>query len=134
MFVHKNIANMYSTRHTQEQCNIIYMMYKTKQYYLCTVHEIFKRSMQQCYIDVNRSHSENYIIYAMYKTRLYYQCNVQCTRQNYIIYAMYKKYSVNGIKVLMYLFCLYGRQSCSQQMKTFWKLCLRMMTLMKETC
>lgn len=56
--------------------------------------------MQQCYIDVNRSHSENYIIYAMYKTRLYYQCNVQCTRQNYIIYAMYKKYSANDIKVL----------------------------------
>lgn len=99
-------------------------------------------SMQQFYIDVNKSHSEDNIIYAVYKTKLYYLCNVQdkivlsmqFTRQNCIIYAMYKKYSVNDIKVLMYLFCLFDRQSCSQQMKTFWKLCLRMMTLMKETC
>lgn len=64
-------------------------------------------SMQQCYIDVYKSHLENDTIY-----------------------AMYKKYSGGNLHVLS----LYGRQSCSQQMKIFWKLCLRMMTLMKETC
>lgn len=44
-------------------------------------------SMQQCYIDVYKSHLENDIIY-----------------------AMYKKYSVNDIKVVhfvIYMFCLF---------------------------
>lgn len=43
--------------------------------------------MQQCYIDVYKSHLENDIIY-----------------------AMYKKYSVNDIKVVhfvIYMFCLF---------------------------
>lgn len=34
-------------------------------------------SMQQFYIDVNKSHSEDNIIYAVYKTKLYYLCSVQ---------------------------------------------------------
>lgn len=76
---------MYSKRHTQEiilskQNYIIYALYIK----YSRNDNILVISMQQCYIDMYKSHSENNIIY-----------------------AIYNEYSVNDIKVLMYMHCLF---------------------------
>lgn len=76
---------MYSKRHTQEiilskQNYIIYALYIKSS----RNDNILVISMQQCYIDMYKSHSENNIIY-----------------------AIYNEYSVNDIKVLMYMHCLF---------------------------